>query len=101
MLYFLFSRRVGAKDTKFSRMNVLISRRVGAEDTEFSRMNVLIFGEGEWNKMWNLLCYIVFISGPIVYRLGHILLKDGSAVRFRVGSQRFEKANCFAFSGTL
>ena len=26
-------------------------------------------------------------EGPIVYRLGHILLKDGSGVRFPVGSQ--------------
>lgn|GEM_PF-3065206 len=25
--------------------------------------------------------------GPIVYRLGHILLKDGSGVRLPVGSQ--------------
>jgi S1-C subfamily serine protease len=29
----------------------------------------------------------IFAIGPIVYRLGHILFKDGSAVRFRVGSQ--------------
>ncbi len=29
---------------------------------------------------------ILFPIGPIVYRLGHILLKDGSRVRFPVGS---------------
>ncbi len=29
----------------------------------------------------------VVVTGPIVYRLGHILLKDGSGVRFSVGSQ--------------
>lgn len=28
--------------------------------------------------------------GPIVYRLGHILLKDGSRVRLPVGSQKRE-----------
>lgn len=31
-------------------------------------------------------CGRVVIIGPIVYRLGHILLKDGSGVRFSVGS---------------
>lgn len=29
------------------------------------------------------------VKGPIVYRLGHILLKDRSAVRLRVGSQNY------------
>ena len=31
---------------------------------------------------------LYFALGPIVYRLGHSLLKAGSAVRFCVGSQK-------------
>jgi hypothetical protein len=34
-------------------------------------------------------------NGPIVYRLGHILLKDRSAVRFRVGSQISTSTRCY------
>ncbi len=37
-------------------------------------------------EKWLKMCYNCKTNGPIVYRLGHILLKDGSRVRFPVGS---------------
>ncbi len=37
----------------------------------------------------SVFCYVFCtVHGPIVYRLGHILLKDGSGVRLSVGSHR-------------
>ena len=42
-----------------------------------------VIKERESNPIYG---YISTVYGPIVYRLGHILLKDGSGVRFPVGS---------------